>query len=88
MQPTQRPNVNPVMEAGLELANNSWKLAVTDGRRPNPAVLTLTVADLWDRLEDLAQRLGDLKRRWGLPGDCQGILCQPNLILFVQGGRD
>lgn len=81
MQPTQRPNVSPVMETGLELANKSWKLAVTDGRRPNPAVLTLTVADLWDRLEDLAQRLGDLKRRWGLPRDCQ-------VVLIYEAGQD
>jgi len=81
MQPTQRPNVNPDMEAGLELANKSWKLAVTDGRRPNPAILTLTTADLWERLVDLVRRLGDLKHRWGLPEDCQ-------VVLIYEAGQD
>jgi transposase len=81
MQPTQRSNVNPVMEAALELADKSWKLAVTDGQRPNPAVLKVAAADLWERLEELVRRLDDLKRRWSLPSRCQ-------VVLIYEAGQD
>jgi len=81
MQPTQRSNVNPVMEAALELADKSWKLAATDGKRANPAVVNVIAADLWVRLEDLEQRLKDLKRRWGLPANCL-------VVLIYEAGQD
>jgi transposase len=69
------------MEAALELADKSWKLAVTDGQRPNPTVLKVAVANLWERLEDLVQRLEDLKGRWRLPSDCR-------VVLIYEAGQD
>lgn len=81
MQPTQRSNVNRVIEAALELADKSWKLAATDGQRPNPTVLKVAVANLWERLEELVRRLDDLKRRWGLPPRCQ-------VVLIYEAGQD
>lgn len=81
MQPTQRLNVNPVMEAALELADKSWKLAATDGRRPNPTVVNVAVANLWERLDHLMRRLGELKQRWGLPSSCQ-------VVLIYEAGQD
>jgi transposase len=81
MQPTQRSDGNRVMEAALELADKSWKLAVTDGKRPNPTVLREAAADLWDRLEQLAASLDDLKKRWGLPSGCK-------VVLVYEAGQD
>ena len=81
MQPTQPVNVNPVLEAALELADKSWKVAVTDGKRVNPAVLNVATENLWERLEGLADRLADLKRRWGLPADCP-------VVLLYEAGQD
>jgi transposase len=81
MQPTQRIDRNPVMEGSLELADKSWKVAVTDGRRPHPAVFKVDVPALWPRLEELLSRLDELKRRWGLPAQCQ-------VVLIYEAGQD
>jgi transposase len=81
MQPTQRSNGNRVMEAALELADKSWKLAATDGRRLNPTVLREAAVDLWERLEQLVGHLADLKERWGLPPHCQ-------VVLIYEAGQD
>jgi len=81
MQPTQLLNRNPVMEAALELADKSWKVAVTDGKRPNATVFKVDTARLWERLEELLRRLSDLKRRWGLLAHCR-------IVLIHEAGQD
>ena len=81
MQQTQRIDRNPVVEGSLELADKSWKVAVTDGRRANPTVFKLDTTDLWGRLEELLSRLGELKRRWGLSAACQ-------VVLVYEAGQD
>lgn len=81
MHPTQRIDRNPVVEGSLELADKSWKVAATDGKRANPAVFKLDMADLWGRLEELLRRLGELKRRWSLPASCE-------VVLIYEAGQD
>jgi transposase len=81
MQQTQRTNGNFILEAALELADKSWKLAVTDGKRPNPTVFKVDTADLWPRLQELLRRLSELKRRWGLPADGQ-------IVVLYEAGQD
>jgi hypothetical protein len=53
----------PALDVGLELANGAWKLALTDGRRINPAVCKVDQSDLQLRLRELLQRLQDFKAR-------------------------
>ena len=81
MQQTQRSNGNSVLEASLELADKSWKVAVTDGKRPNPTVFKVDTGDLWSRLQELLRRLGELKRRWGLPADGR-------IVVLYEAGQD
>lgn len=81
MQPTQHLNANTILEGSLELADKSWKVAVTDGKRLNPAVFSVNAAQLWARLEELLRRLGEFKRRWGLPAHCK-------VILIHEAGQD
>jgi transposase len=81
MQPTQRINRNPAIEGSVELADKSWKVAATDGKRANPTVFNLNAASLWVRLEELVLKLGELKRRWGLPAQCQ-------VVLIYEAGQD
>lgn len=81
MQSTQRIDRNPVVEGSLELADKSWKVAVTGGKRAHPAVFKLDTADLWGRFEALLDRLGEFKRRWGLPAACQ-------IVLIYEAGQD
>ena len=81
MQLTQRIDRNPIVEGSLELADKCWKVAVTDGRRVHPAVFNIGTASLWGRLEELLGRLGELKRRWGLPASCE-------VVLIYEAGQD
>jgi transposase len=81
MQPTQRVNVNPVLEGSLELADKSWKVALTDGARGNPAVFKVDIEDLPGRLEALLLRLAEFKAKWGLPAGCQ-------VVLIHEAGQD
>src|SRR3954451_14105782 len=81
MQPTQRIDRNPIIEGSLELADKSWKMAVTDGTRVHPAVFKLDAADLWTRLDELLRMLGEIKRRWGLPVSCK-------VVLIYEAGQD
>jgi transposase len=81
MQPTQPLNGKPTLDGGLELADKAWKLALTDGRRPNPTVFTVDARDLWERLQQLLQRLQEFKRSWGLPAHCQ-------VTIVYEAGQD
>ena len=81
MQPTQRINRNPAVEGSLELADKTWKVAVTDGKRAHPAVFKLDTANLWDRLEALLTKLDEFKRRWGVPAGGQ-------IVLIYEAGQD
>ena len=67
MQPTQRIDRIAALDVSLELACRSWKSAVTDGRRPHPAVFSVDASELWERVRQLLQRLSDFKRKWNLP---------------------
>ena len=81
MQPTQRLNRNVALEISLELASRSCKVALTDGRRANPAVLKVDAIDLWDRLRQLLQSVQEIKPRWGLPAACP-------VRLIYEAGQD
>lgn len=81
MQPTQRLDGIPVMEAALELADKSWKVALTDGKRLHPSVFKVDTVELWGRLEELVRRLGEFKSRWGLPADGE-------IVLIYEAGQD
>jgi len=81
MQPTQPLNGKPTLDGGLEVADKAWKVALTDGRRPNPTVFSVDARDLWDRLQQLLQRLQELSCRWGLPANCQ-------ITLVYEAGQD
>lgn len=81
MLPTQRFDGKTTLDGSLELASKSWKLALTDGRRENPGVLTIAVENRWDRLEEVLKVLQEFKRRWGLPDGCR-------VNLIYEAGQD
>ena len=81
MQPTQRIDRKPVLEGSLELADKAWKVALTDGKRPNPAVFKVDVADLAAGVDTLLRRLDEFKAKWGLP-------VAGKVILIHEAGQD
>ena len=81
MQPTQRVDRTGALDVSLELAANSWKVAVTDGKRPHPAVLVVEEAPRWTRLQALLGRLRELRHKWALPQNCA-------VHLIYEAGQD
>lgn len=81
MRPTQRPNRNSCLDVSLELAGKAWKIALTDGCRPNPALSKVDVEHLGARLESLVECLQQFKSKWGLTPDCP-------VALIYEAGQD
>jgi transposase len=81
MQPTQRVDRKPALEVSLELAVRRWKVALEGPSRANPSVFSVDASNLWDRLQQLLQRLSEFKARWGLPAGCR-------VTLIYEAGQD
>ena len=81
MQPTQRTDGIAALDVSLELACRSWKVALTDGKRPHPTVFSVDAVQLWQRLGQLLQRLDEFKRKWGLSPGCA-------VRLIYEAGQD
>jgi transposase len=81
MQPTQRVDRNCALQVSLELAVRRWKVALGSSMRANPTVFSVDAIDLWERLQQLLQRLAEFKARWGLPADCE-------VALIYEAGQD
>jgi len=81
MQPTQLWNGTSRLDVSLELAHKVWKAAGTDGKRANPATFTVNASDLWERFQQLLQRLEDFRAKWGLPARCR-------INLIYEAGQD
>lgn len=81
MRPTQLLDTTPALYGSLELASKSWKVALTDRRRPNPSVFTVRADRPWERLHELLQQLEVYKAKWGLAGNC-------HITLLYEAGQD
>lgn len=81
MRPTQRPNRNSCLDVSLELAGKAWKIALTDGCQPNPALSKVDAEHLGARLETLVDCLQQFKSKWGLASDCR-------VALIYEAGQD
>lgn len=81
MQPTQRVDRKAALEVSLELAARRWKVALGSASRANPTVFSVDASNLWERLQQLLQRLAEFKARWGLPAGCR-------VALIYEAGQD
>lgn len=70
MQPTQRTDRKAGLDISLELAGSSWKFALTDGIRPNPAVARLGDEHRWERLQHFLQQVRYWRDKWHVAADC------------------
>lgn len=81
MQLTQVQDATSVLAISLELASKSWKVALTDGGRPNASGFKLEEEDLAARLERLWQRLLEFKRQWGMAPATR-------MVVIYEAGQD
>lgn len=81
MHPTQLMNRKPGLDVSLELAGKAWKIALTDGCRPNAALGKVDAEHLGARLQQLVECLQQFKAKWGLPSNC-------SVALIYEAGQD
>lgn len=81
MQPTQEINGSAVLGVALELSAKSWKLAFNDARRVNAAIKAADAKQPQERLEQVLQRIEQVKKQWALPPDCR-------VVLVYEAGQD
>lgn len=81
MQPAQHVDRKTSLDVSLELAGSSWRLALTDGRRENPALVRVESESRWHRFEELLEALQAWKKRWALPEGCR-------VNLIYEAGQD
>jgi transposase len=74
MQPTQRMDRKTGLDSSLELAGNSWKVALTDGRQAHATVIKLDDEHRWDRLLHLLRLLEQWRSKWGLAGNAVRVI--------------
>ncbi|WP_051974576.1 IS110 family transposase [Cupriavidus necator] len=72
MQPTRINHSIPaedVLAVALELSNNTWKIALHDGKREKPAIQTVAAKVPACRLDEAMQAIEKIKTKWGIgPG--------------------
>jgi transposase len=81
MHPTQHLDRRTALEVSLELAGKAWKMALSDGKRPNAALSKAEAEDLGTRVEQLVECLHQFKSKWGLPANCA-------VALIYEAGQD
>ena len=77
MQPTRNNNFTPadeVLAVALELSNNSWKIALHDGKREKPAIQTVSGDSAARRLCEVMQEIDKFKAKWDLAADVRTVV--------------
>ena len=77
MQPTRINDFTPadeVLAVALELSSKSWKIALHDGKREKPAIHTVSDAAPARRLDEVVQRLVQMKTKWGLAAGARTVV--------------
>ncbi len=84
MQPTQEKDFTlggNILAASLELARGSWKIALHDGRRDQPAVHTVASTVAEKRLQDAVAVIEATKKKWALPETAR-------VVVSYEAGQD
>lgn len=77
MNPTRTNNFTPngeVLAVALELATRTWKLALHDGQRENPAVKSVDAPEPEKRLGQVIDEIAKIKVKWALEPDVRTVV--------------
>jgi len=84
MQPTQGNNITATEATvcvAFELSKASWKLALHDGKRDTPAIVTVKANEPTARLNEAMAAIEATKRKWGWPSDTP-------VVVVYEAGQD
>lgn len=74
-------SVEVILAVALELASNSWKLALQDGLHTKASIHTVTAKGPLERLEQMLAAVARMRERWGLPEDVR-------IVFMYEAGQD
>lgn len=77
MIPTRTDYSTPsteTMAVALELSTGSWKIALQDGKRENPAIKTVDADTPSERLRQTIDVIAGFKEKWGLAADVRTVV--------------
>jgi transposase len=80
MQSAQHLN-RTTLAISLELSAATWKLAASDGARQRPSTFRADAVEAKERLHEVVDLVGQIKRRWDLPKDVR-------VVLLYEAGQD
>lgn len=84
MQPTQGNNITAseaTVCVAFELSKASWKLALHDGKRDTPAIVTVKANQPTARVNEAMAAIEATKRKWGWPSDTP-------VVVVYEAGQD
>lgn len=70
-----------ILAVSLELASNSWKLAMQDGQHPKPSVHTVNAKEPLARLLQVLDAVTRLRDKWELPENVR-------IVFMYEAGQD
>lgn len=73
--------VGALLAVSLELAQASWKIALHDGKRPNPAVITVKGDTAQERLLNAIGVVEATVVKWAVPGEAR-------IVVSYEAGQD
>ena len=77
MQPTRTNYSTPsddVLSVALELSTSSWKIALQDGKRENPAIKTVNAEIPEHRLQQLIDEIERVRSKWALASETRTVV--------------
>lgn len=74
-------SIEVFLAVALELASNSWKVAVQDGQHGKPSVYVVSAADPLERLMQVLTAVARTREKWGLPVDVR-------IVFLYEAGQD
>ena len=70
-----------ILAVSLELASNSWKLAIQDGQHAKPSVHAVNAKEPLARLLQVLDAVSRMRDKWGLPGNVR-------VVFMYEAGQD
>ncbi|MRV76861.1 IS110 family transposase [Duganella sp. FT92W] len=78
---THFTSIELILAVALELASNSWKVAIQDGQRAKASVHTVSAKEPLERLLQVLDAVSRMREKWGLPENIR-------IVFMYEAGQD
>jgi transposase len=78
---THFTSIELILAVALELASNSWKLAIQDGQHAKPSIHSVNANTPLERLLQVLQAVTRMREKWALPENVR-------IVFMYEAGQD